>query len=93
MSRGKDVIFVVVDRLTKYAHFLALSHPYVVEQVVEDFLDNIHKLHGMPNAIITDRDRIFTSGLFHKIFKAKKVQLRFSTAYHSQTDGQTERVN
>lgn len=93
MSRGKDVIFVVVDRLTKYAHFLALSHPYVVEQVVEDFLDNIHKLHGMPNAIITDRDRIFTSGLFHKIFKAKKVQLRFSTAYHTQTDGQTERVN
>lgn len=93
MSRGKDVIFVVVDRLTKYAHFLALSHPYAVEQVVEDFMDNIHKLHGMPNAIITDRDRIFTSGLFHKIFKAKKVQLRFSTAYHSQTDGQTERVN
>lgn len=92
-SKGKDVILVVVDRLTKYAHFLALSHPYSVEQVVEVFMDNIHKLHGMPMAIITDRDRILTSQLFQEVFKAMKVQLRFSTAYHPQTDGQTERVN
>lgn len=93
VSRGKDVILVMVDRLTKYAHFLALSHPYTVEQVVEVFMNNIHKLHGMPTAIITDRDRIFTSNLYQEIFKAKGVQLRFSTAYHPQTDGQTERVN
>lgn len=93
LSRGKDLTLVVVDRLTKYAHFLALSHPYTVQMVVEIFMDNIHKLHGMPTAIITDRDRIFTSEFFQEIFKAKKVQLRFSTSYHPQIDGQTERVN
>lgn len=87
LSRGKDVTLVVVDRLTKYAHFLALSHPYTVQMAVEIFMDNIHKLHGMPTAIITDRDRIFTSEFFQEIFKAKKVQLRFSTSYHPQTDG------
>lgn len=92
-SHGKDVILVVVDRLTKYAHFVAMSHPYSVEQVVEVFMNNIHKLHGMPMAIVTDRDRIFTSQFFQKVFKAMKVHLRFSTAYHPQTDGQTERVN
>lgn len=92
-SKGKDAILVVVDRLTKYAHFLALSHPYSVEQVVEIFMNNIHRLHGMPMAIIIDRDRIFTSQLFQEIFKSMKVQLRFSTSYHPQTDGQTERVN
>lgn len=70
-SHGRDVILVVVDRLTKYAHFLAMSHPYSVEQVVEVFMNNIHKLHGMPMAIITDRDRIFTS--FQEVFKAMKV--------------------
>lgn len=92
-SKWKDAILVVVDRLTKYAHFLALSHPYSVEQVVEIFMNNIHRLHGMPMAIIIDRDRIFTSQLFQEIFKSMKVQLRFSTSYHPQTDGQTERVN
>lgn len=92
-SHGKDVILVVVDRLTKYAHFVAMSHPYSVEQVVEVFMNNIHKLHGMPMAIVTDRDRIFTSQFFQKVFKAMKVHLRFSTAYHPQTDSQTKRVN
>lgn len=92
-SHGKDVILVVVDRLTKYVHFVAMSHPYSVEQVVEVLMNNIHKLHGMPMAIVTDRDRIFTSQFFQEVFKAMKVYLRFSTAYHPQTDGQTERVN
>lgn len=73
---------MVVDRLTKYAHFLAMSHPYTVEDVVEIFMDNIHKLHGMPTVIVTDRDRVFTSKLFQELFKARKVKLRFSTAYH-----------
>lgn len=63
-SNGKDVILVVVDRLTKYAHFIAMSHPYSVEDVVQAFMENIHKLHGMLVAIVTDRDRIFTSKFF-----------------------------
>lgn len=92
-SHGKEVILVVVDRLTKYAHFIALAHPYTVEQIVNVLLDNIVKLHGPPLEIISDRDRIFTSTLYQQIFKALKVTLKFSTAYHPQTDGQTERVN
>lgn len=86
-SQGKDVILVVVDRLTKYAHFLALSHPYTVEQVVQIFMDNIHKLHGMPMVIVTDRDRVFTSNFFQEIFKTQKIKLRFSTAHHPCIDG------
>lgn len=92
-SKGKEVILVVVDRFTKYAHFLSLSHPYSVQQVVQIFMDNIFKLHGMTIAIVTDRDRIFTSHLFQEIFSLMRVSLRLSSAYHPQTDGQTERVN
>lgn len=91
--KGKDVILVVVDRFTKYAHFIALSHPYTVQQVVQLFMDQIFRLHGFPLVIVTDRDRIFTSKLFEEIFKSAGVSLRFSTSYHPQTDGQTERVN
>jgi transposase InsO family protein len=92
-SHGKDVILVVVDRLTKYAHFLPMSHPYSVHTIAQLFIDNIFKLHGMPTAIVTDRDCIFTSKLWHEVFAALKVDLRFSTAYHPETDGRTERVN
>jgi hypothetical protein len=92
-SWGKEVILVVVDRLTKYAHFITVAHPYTVEQIVTLLLDNIFKLHGFPMEIISDRDRIFTSTLYRNVLKAFKVELKFSTAYHPQTDGQTERVN
>jgi hypothetical protein len=92
-SHGKDVILVVVDRLTKYAHFLPLAHPYTVQKVAHIFMDNILKLHGPPTVIITDRDRIFLSKLWTEIFSAMKISLHFSTAYHPESDGQTERVN
>ena len=92
-SKGKDVILVIVDRLTKYAHFLALSHPYTVSKVADLFMDNIVKLHGPPTAIISDRDRIFTSKLWKELFSAMQISLHYSTAYHPESDGQTERVN
>jgi len=92
-SQGKDVIMVVVDRFTKYSHFIPLSHPYSVLWVAQKFVDNIIRLHGPPKLIVSDRDRIFTSKLWKDIFTALKVELRFSTAYHPQTDGQIERVN
>lgn len=92
-SLGKEVIMVVVDRFTKYAHFIPLSHPYSVLTVAQAMVDNIIKLHGPPKMIISDRDRIFTSKLWKDIFTALKVELRYSSAYHPQTDGQTERVN
>jgi hypothetical protein len=60
-SAGKNVILVVVYRLSKYAHFLALSHPYTAQDVVNVYMDNIYKLHGLLKVIVTDRDPIFTS--------------------------------
>lgn len=92
-SQGMEVIFVVVDKFTKYAHFIPMSHPYTVKTVAKAFIDNIIKLHGPPLVIISDRDGIFTSSLWRNIFTALDIQLLYSSSYHPQTDGQTERVN
>jgi len=92
-SNQKNVILVIVDRFTKYAHFLTLSHPYSVQDVITLFTDNVLKLRGPPSVIVSDRDRIFTSQLWQAVFKSMQVDLHFSSSYHPQTDGQTERVN
>ncbi|XP_019160031.1 PREDICTED: uncharacterized protein LOC109156634 [Ipomoea nil] len=92
-SHGKDVIMVVVDRFTKYSHFLALAHPYTAEMVVEMFMENIYKLHGVPKDIVNDRDRVFVSKFWREVFKKMQVNLSMSSSYHPQSDGQTERVN
>jgi hypothetical protein len=92
-SLGRNVIMVVVDRLSKYAHFVALTHPYTASTVARVFMDNIFKLHGMPNTIVSDRDPIFTSNFWQEIFKLSGTELLMSSAYHPQTDGQTEIMN
>ena len=92
-SKGHTVIFVVVDRLSKYAHFLPLSHPYSAMVVAQLFFDNIYKLHGMPTSIVSDRDKIFTNKFWQELFKLMGTQLKLSTAYHPQMDGQSEVVN
>jgi penicillin V acylase-like amidase (Ntn superfamily) len=89
LSDGADVILVVVDRLTKYAHFLALLHPYTAQQVAHLFLDNVVRLHGVPTSIVSDRDAIFTSTMWREIMKALGTTLNYSTAHHPQTDGQS----
>jgi hypothetical protein len=92
-SEGFEVIMVVVDRLTKFAHFVPLNHPYTAAQVARAFWDNIIKLHGVPFTIVSDRDKVFTSAMWRGILDAAGTKLQYSTAYHPQTDGQTERVN
>ena len=86
-SQERQVIMVVVDRLSKYAHFCALSHPYTAMEVAQSFMDHIFKLHGLPQTIVSDRDSIFLSQFWTELFKLLKVQLHFSSSYHPQSDG------
>jgi hypothetical protein len=68
-ARNKSVIMVVVDRLSKYAHFYALPHPFTPTLVTQVFLDHIFKLHGMPTSIVSNRDPTFTSIFWQELFK------------------------
>ncbi|GKA27554.1 retrotransposon-related protein [Tanacetum coccineum] len=80
-SKGKTVILVVVDRLSKYSHFIPLSHPYSAIQLAQAFLDNIYKLHGLPKAIVSDRDKVFLSRFWQELFKLLDVSLHMPKKY------------
>nr|GEZ36734.1 hypothetical protein [Tanacetum cinerariifolium] len=93
LSSGKSALLVVVDRLSKFAYFLPITHPYIASQVAQLFLDNVYKLLGLPKTILSDMDTIFMSLFWQSLFKMLQVKLKFSTAYNPQTDGHTEIVN
>jgi hypothetical protein len=92
-SGNKSVIMVVVDRLSKYAHFCALHHPFTASTVAQIFMDQVFKLHGMPHSIVSNRDPTFTSNFWQELFKLQGTQLHLISPYHPQTDGQTKVVN
>jgi hypothetical protein len=81
-SGNKSVIMVVVDRLSKYAHFCTLQHPFTSSMVAQIFMDQGFKLHGMPHSFVSDRDPNFTSNFWQELFKIQGTELHLSTTYH-----------
>ena len=81
------MVLVVVDRLTKYTHFMALSHPYTTAKVANVYLQSVFKLHGMPSTIVSDRDPVFTSLFWKELMTLQGVSLTMPSSYHPQTNG------
>jgi hypothetical protein len=88
-----NCILVVVDKFSRFAHFIPLAHPFSASTVAATFMDTVYKLHGMPEQIISDRDKIFNSLFWRQLFDLTGTTLSMSSSYHPETDGQTERVN
>lgn len=88
-----DSIFVVVDRLTKYTHFIPYNEDFTVQSLAKIFVDRIIRYHGIPKSIISDRDKLFTSAFWKTLIATLGIKLKLSTAFHPTTDGQTERMN
>ncbi|KAJ9561205.1 hypothetical protein OSB04_006365 [Centaurea solstitialis] len=91
-SRSYDAIWVVVDRLTKSAHFIAIRESSSAEALADIYVKEIVARHGVPVTIISDRDVRFTSRFWEKFHEDLGTRLQFSTAFHPQTDGQSERT-
>ena len=87
-SEGWDTIFVMVDGLSKYSHFIGLKHPFSAPSVATMF-----STHGIPHSIVYERDKVFLSKFWTQLFKLQGTTLKFSITYHPQTDGQTLVVN
>ena len=86
-KKQNDSIFIVIDKLSKAAHFILIKSTYKTMNIADIFLKEIFRLHGIPKAIILDRDVKFTGNFWRSLFSRLETQLNFSTAYHPQTDG------
>ncbi|KAJ9543976.1 hypothetical protein OSB04_023683 [Centaurea solstitialis] len=91
-AKGHDTIWVIVDRLTKSAHFLPIREDYKMDKLARIYIKEVVTRHGVPISIISDRDSRFTSRFWQSLQKSLGSQLDWSTAYHPQTDGQSERT-
>ncbi|KAA3465767.1 reverse transcriptase [Gossypium australe] len=92
LLQPKDSIWVIVDRLTKSAHFIPVRVDYTLQRLAKLYVAEVVRLHGVPISIISDRDPRFTSRFWKALHQAIGTRLDFSTAFHPQTDGQSERV-
>lgn len=90
---GQDAIIVFVDKLTKMVHYAATRSTCKATDVAKIFIEHVARLHGLPRTIISDRDPRFTGNFWRALFRALGTKLAMSSAYHPQTDGQTERAN
>ena len=85
--QGRDCLYVVVDRLTKFVHFFSISSDYLAAQVAKLFFREVFRLHGLPKTIVSDRDNKFTGSFWQEIFRLVATELAMSTSYHPQSDG------
>jgi hypothetical protein len=92
-TTGYDSIWVIVDMLTKVAHFIPLKTTYLGARLAELYMTQIVCLHGVPKKIVSDRGYRFTSRFWQKLHECLDTRLNFSSAYHHKTDGQIERTN
>jgi hypothetical protein len=90
---GKTVILSVVDRFSKYCHFIPLTHPYTAVSMAQAFFTDIVRLHGVPQSIMSDRDPVFTSMFWKELMRLMGTKLHMTSAFHPQSDGQTEAAN
>ena len=90
---GYDSIWVVVDRLTKVAHFIPVKTTYTSAKLAKIYMTRIVCLHGVSRSIVSERGTQFTSKFWKQLHETLGTRLEFSTAFHPQTDGQTERVS
>ncbi|CAN1167912.1 Transposon Tf2-6 polyprotein [Linum perenne] len=89
-AKGKDVVWVIVDRLTKAAHFIPIKWKPQLEMLADLYIKEIVRLHGVPLSIVSDRDPSFTSRFWESLHAALGTKLHFTSAYHLESDGQTE---
>ena len=87
ISDGKDTILLVVDKLTKYAHFIGVKRTDSTKETVEAFCKNIYKLHGFPKIMVSDRDAKFKGNFWREFYKKIGITLNMSSFYHPHTYG------
>lgn len=93
-SQGKDAVLAVIDRLSKYNHFIAIAHPFSAQSIAQIYFEHIFELQGMQTSIVCDRDPTFTSIFWHELFRLHRVAFNYSSAYRPRRmDGQTEVIN
>ncbi|XP_068667698.1 uncharacterized protein [Aristolochia californica] len=92
-AAGQSILFVVVVRFSRYAHFIPMAHPYTTATVAQAFFENFVRLHSIPESIVSDRDVDFTSNFWKDLFRLCGTKVKYSSAYHPQIYGQTEVVD
>lgn len=92
-SKGNETLWVIVDRFTKYGHFIALSTPLTSSGLAQVFVDLIYRLHGLPTYVVSDRNPLFTSSFWRELMTKLGIQQQISSDAHPETDGKTEMVN
>ena len=93
MAQGRDCLYMVVYRLTKFTHFFDISSDYSAAQVAKLFFREVFRLHELPKTIVSDRDSKFKGAFWRELIRLVGTKLAMSTSYHPQSDGQTEIVN